>query len=248
LRARPSGRCGSSRALRAGLAGALLTGSWRTLTGRATGCSLYRRPERLAMRRGHRSRSRRRLCLLRNWSGRPGCSWRSGKRSCGRRSRWRNGSRGGRRCRGGRNGSRSRRGCGRMRRCDSRCWRRGRLGGGRRGSGIDGSWSGSYRSSGDESSRSGRPLASYSCGGFPGLLFVRGCRLRGGVGLRLSLNGAANFLRNVHGDGTGMSLFLRDSEAGEKVDNGLRFDFELAGQLVNSNLIGVGHALRLRHL
>jgi hypothetical protein len=64
----------------------------------------------------------------------------------------------------------------------------------------------------------------------------------------LSLNGAANFLRNIHGNGTGVRLFLCDTEAGEKVNDGLRFDFELAGQLVNSNLIGVGHAFRLRHL
>jgi hypothetical protein len=45
-----------------------------------------------------------------------------------------------------------------------------------------------------------------------------------------------------------VSLFLRNAEAWQKVDNGLCFDFELAGQLVNSNLIGVGHALCLDHL
>jgi hypothetical protein len=45
-----------------------------------------------------------------------------------------------------------------------------------------------------------------------------------------------------------VSLFLRDPEAGQKVDDGLCFDFELAGQLVDSNLIGVGHALRSGHL
>jgi hypothetical protein len=77
-----------------------------------------------------------------------------------------------------------------------------------------------------------------------------GCNsgLSSGVGLRLSVNGAANFLRNVHRDRTGVSLLLRDAEAGEKVNNGLRFDFEFAGQLVNSNLIGVGHAFRSGHL
>jgi hypothetical protein len=80
------------------------------------------------------------------------------------------------------------------------------------------------------------------------LFFTRGCGLRGRIGLRLSLNGAANFLRNIHGNGTGVSFFLRDTEAGEKVNDGLGFDFELAGQLVNSNLISVGHAFRLRHL
>lgn len=45
-----------------------------------------------------------------------------------------------------------------------------------------------------------------------------------------------------------MRLFLGDTEARQKVDNGLCFDFELAGQLVNSNLIGVGHAFRSGHL
>lgn len=45
-----------------------------------------------------------------------------------------------------------------------------------------------------------------------------------------------------------MSLFFRDAEARQKVDDGLCFDFELAGQLVDSNLIGVGHAFRSGHL
>jgi hypothetical protein len=80
------------------------------------------------------------------------------------------------------------------------------------------------------------------------LLFVRSVGLRSSIGLRLSLNGAANFLRNIHGNGTGVRLFFRDTEAGQKVNNSLRFDFELAGQLVDSNLISVGHAFRLRHL
>jgi len=69
-----------------------------------------------------------------------------------------------------------------------------------------------------------------------------------GVGLRLSLNAAADLLRNIHRDRTGVRLFLGDTEAGQKVDNGLRFDFELTGQLVNSNLISVGHAFRSGHL
>jgi hypothetical protein len=45
-----------------------------------------------------------------------------------------------------------------------------------------------------------------------------------------------------------MSFFLRNPEARQKVDDGLCFDFELAGQLVNSNLISVGHAFRSGHL
>jgi hypothetical protein len=80
-------------------------------------------------------------------------------------------------------------------------------------------------------------------------LFFGGCRGLGGrIGLRLSLNGAANLFSNIDRDRTGMGLFLRDAEAGQKVDDGLCFDFELAGQLVNSNLISVGHAFRSGHL
>ena len=45
-----------------------------------------------------------------------------------------------------------------------------------------------------------------------------------------------------------MRFFLRDAEAGQKVNNGLGLDFELAGQLVDSYLIGVGHALRSMQL
>jgi hypothetical protein len=91
-------------------------------------------------------------------------------------------------------------------------------------------------------------LASGSCGRLFGLPFSRSGRFSGSVSFRLSLNGAAYFFGDVHGDGAGVSLFLRDAKAGEKVDNGLRFDFELAGQLVDSDLIGVGHAFRSGHL
>src|SRR5258708_9659013 len=83
---------------------------------------------------------------------------------------------------------------------------------------------------------------------FPGLLFRLRCGFRGSVSVSLSLNGAANLDRDVLGNGARVSFFLRDAEAWEKVNNGLRFDFELAGQLVDSDLIGFGHALRLRHL
>jgi hypothetical protein len=80
-------------------------------------------------------------------------------------------------------------------------------------------------------------------------LFLRHCGGFGGsVSLRLSLNGAANFFSNIDRDRTGVSFFLGDAEAWQKVNDGLCFDFELAGQLVNSNLIGVGHYFRLGHL
>jgi hypothetical protein len=39
-------------------------------------------------------------------------------------------------------------------------------------------------------------------------------------------------------------FLFRDAEARQKVNDGLGLNFELAGQLVDSYLIGVGHALR----
>jgi len=66
------------------------------------------------------------------------------------------------------------------------------------------------------------------------------CSIRFG----LALNGAAYFLRDVHRDGARVRFLFRDAEAGQKVNDGLGLDFELAGQLVDSYLIGVGHALR----
>jgi hypothetical protein len=108
--------------------------------------------------------------------------------------------------------------------------------------------SGACGSDGNSGRRSGRFLARRACGRILGLLFSRSGSFGSSVGFRLPLNGATHFFGDVHGDGAGVSFFLRDAEAGEKVDNGLRFDFEFAGQLVNSDLIGVGHAFRLDHL
>jgi len=84
--------------------------------------------------------------------------------------------------------------------------------------------------------------------GFLGLSFGLSRRFRRGIRFGLSLDGAAHFFRNVHRDRAGVSLLLRHAEAGQKVNDGLGFDFELAGQLVNSDLIGVGHAFRFGHL
>jgi len=66
----------------------------------------------------------------------------------------------------------------------------------------------------------------------------------GGIRFSLTLNGAAYFLRDIHRDGARVRFLFRDTEAGQKVNDGLGLDFELAGQLVDSYLIGVGHALR----
>ena len=43
-----------------------------------------------------------------------------------------------------------------------------------------------------------------------------------------------------------MRLLLRDAIPGQQVNNGFGFDLEFAGQLVDSDLICVGHALRSR--
>jgi hypothetical protein len=49
----------------------------------------------------------------------------------------------------------------------------------------------------------------------------------------------ADFNGNGFVDGAGMGLFLSDAERGEQFDNGLGFDLELAGQIVNADLIGM---------
>jgi hypothetical protein len=101
-----------------------------------------------------------------------------------------------------------------------------------------GGWRGGWCSSGRSNSK---PLTGSFCGGVARLLLRHCGGLGGCVSLRLSLNGAANFFSNVDRYRAGVSLFLRNTEAWQKVNNGLCFDFELTGQLVNSNLVGVGH-------
>ena len=53
-------------------------------------------------------------------------------------------------------------------------------------------------------------------------------------------------LPNLYGhgfvDGAGVGLLFGKADGGEQFDNGLGLDLELAGQVVNANLIGV-----LRH-
>ena len=82
------------------------------------------------------------------------------------------------------------------------------------------------------------PRSRFSCL-FIGFYF----RLGVGFGLRLSLNCRANFYGNIGRNRTRMRLFLRNAETGQKVNNGFRFDLQLAGQFVNSDLIDICHAL-----
>ena len=59
-----------------------------------------------------------------------------------------------------------------------------------------------------------------------------------------ALNLFAHFFRDVRGDRTRVRLLFRDAIPRQQVNDGFRLDLEFAGQLVNSDLIYVGHALR----
>jgi hypothetical protein len=52
----------------------------------------------------------------------------------------------------------------------------------------------------------------------------------------------ADFFRNVRGNGTGVRFLFGDAVPGQQVNNGLGLDLQLASQLVDSDLIDVGHA------
>jgi len=52
----------------------------------------------------------------------------------------------------------------------------------------------------------------------------------------------ADFYRDILGDGTRVRLLFGDAVTGEQVNNGFGLDLQLAGQLVDSDLIDVGHA------
>jgi hypothetical protein len=79
---------------------------------------------------------------------------------------------------------------------------------------------------------------------FLGLLFCNRGGFGSSVGVGLSLDGATHFGGDVFRDGTGVSFLFREAKAGQKVNDRLGLDFELASQLVDSDLIGFRHALR----
>ena len=58
-------------------------------------------------------------------------------------------------------------------------------------------------------------------------------------GFRLTLKVLANFFRDIHWDGAGVRLLFRDAVAGQKVNDRFGLNLELAGQLINSDLVGV---------
>jgi hypothetical protein len=81
-------------------------------------------------------------------------------------------------------------------------------------------------------------------GGFLRFFFGFG----GSFGLRFRfghpLDPLANLFRNVGRNRARMRLLFRDAILGQQVNNGLGLDLKLPGQLVDSDLIRVGHALR----
>jgi hypothetical protein len=72
--------------------------------------------------------------------------------------------------------------------------------------------------------------------------FGRRFHLRFGFGY--SQNVLAHLLRDVHGDRARVRLLFRDAVPRQQVNDGFGLHFEFAGQLVDSDLICVGHALR----
>ena len=74
------------------------------------------------------------------------------------------------------------------------------------------------------------------------LCFGRGLRLS--LGFRNSLNAFPDLLGNVSGNRARVRLFFRDTEARQKINDRFGLHFQFAGQLVDSDLVRVAHALR----
>ena len=64
------------------------------------------------------------------------------------------------------------------------------------------------------------------------------CRLGFGSALQLT----ANLVGDIDRDRTGVGLLFGHTKTGQEVDDGLRFDLELTGQFVNTDLSWVTHA------
>jgi hypothetical protein len=89
-------------------------------------------------------------------------------------------------------------------------------------------------------SRSGSQSRSLR-GAFFGFLLRFGGRFCPRFRFRHALNLLAHFFRDVSRDRTRVRLLFRNTIAGQKVNDSLRFDLEFAGQLINSNLICFAH-------
>jgi len=84
------------------------------------------------------------------------------------------------------------------------------------------------------------------CGSFLGFFLRFGSSFCLGFRFRDPLNFLSYFFRNVGRNRTGVRLFFRDSETGQKINDRFGLDLQFAGQFVDSNLIRVAHALGLR--
>ncbi len=111
------------------------------------------------------------------------------------------------------------------------CWRWGNR---RRGSSCRGrGWCGCH----GRGCSGSRPGACCFGGRFLRLGSRAAADCRGGFLVRLAFNFCANFYGDVFRNGTRVSLLFRDAIARQKVDDGLGFYFQFAGQLINTDLI-----------
>jgi len=165
------------------------------------------------------------------------CRRRGTNRSCRRRSRGSRRHGRSRRRRLGHRWSNGCSGCGRLR-CDGLCrwgsgndWRTRFHGNGRHA----GLWRRYWRGGSHPRGLRSRILRFF---------FRLGSRFHLRFGFGGSLKIFAHFLSDVCGDRARVRLLFRDAVPGQQVNDGFGFDLEFAGQLVNSDLIYVGHALR----
>jgi hypothetical protein len=103
---------------------------------------------------------------------------------------------------------------------------------------------GSYRSWSSHNRLRSNGGGLHACG-FGGRVFRFLFRLRGGfrAGFRVgeSLKVPAYFFRYVYRNRTGVRFLFRDAVSRQKVNDRFGFDLQLAGQLVNADLICVAH-------
>jgi hypothetical protein len=92
--------------------------------------------------------------------------------------------------------------------------------------------------------RCGWPQARGLRRGILGIFFCFGSGFRLRFGFGDSLNLLAHFFCHIGRNRARMGLLFRDAIPGQKVNDGFGLDLQLAGQLINSDLIRVGHALR----
>jgi hypothetical protein len=52
----------------------------------------------------------------------------------------------------------------------------------------------------------------------------------------------ADFFRNIRRNGTRVRFLFGDAVPGQQVNNGFRLDLQFASQLINPDLVDVGHA------